>query len=291
MSKFKRMNKIFSGGLFVLMAGALLTGCADNILGGGGSPAGGGSAGPPVVTSVNPANGATKVAINRHITATFNKAMKPATLSSATFTVTGPGTTSVSGSVSYSGLTATFVPINALTASTGYTATVMTGARDLAGDPLASNYVWHFTTGTLVAQAPVYLGSANSFVVLAGSTVTNTGPTILNGDLGLSPGVSTSITGFPPGIVNGVVYSGVTSPAGQAKIDLTNAYTDAASRSTAPVTVTADLGGTTVYPGLYVSGSSMGITGDLTLDAQGDSEAVFIFQMPSSTLTTAVGSP
>jgi hypothetical protein len=121
---------------------------------------------------------------------------------------------------------------------------------------------------------------------LAGSTVTNPGPTILNGDLGVSPG--TAVTGFPPGIVHGTIHAG-DSAAAQAKLDLTTAYNDAAGRSTSPITVSGNLGGQTLAPGLYKSTSSLAISsGDLTLDAQGDANAVFIFQM-ASTLTTTVG--
>ncbi|WP_249019589.1 ice-binding family protein [Conexibacter sp. S30A1] len=135
------------------------------------------------------------------------------------------------------------------------------------------------------AQAPVGLGTASSFAVLAGSTVTNTGPSTLNGDLGLSPG--TAITGFPPGNVNGTTHV-ADAVAVQAQSDLTTAYNDAAGR-TPVVTVTSDLGGQTLAPGVYNSASSLGLTGTLTLDAQGNPNAVFIFQA-GSTLTTASAS-
>jgi hypothetical protein len=137
----------------------------------------------------------------------------------------------------------------------------------------------------LAAQPPVGLGAADSFAVLAGSTVTNTGASTINGDLGLSPG--TAVTGFPPGNVNGTIHvaDGV---AGNAKVDLTTAYVDAAGR-TPPLAVSGDLGGLTVTGGVYKSKSSLGLTGVLTLDAQGDPNTVFIFQA-GSTLTTASGS-
>jgi hypothetical protein len=142
-------------------------------------------------------------------------------------------------------------------------------------------------SGVAPAQAPVDLGSAGNFAVLAGSTVTNTGATVVTGDLGVSPG--TAVTGFLPGIVNGTQYTGVDSAAVQAQEDLTAAYNDAAGQSTGPVTVAGNLGGQTLYPGLYKSTSSLEISsGDLTLDAQGDANAVFIFQM-GSTLTTTTG--
>ncbi len=137
----------------------------------------------------------------------------------------------------------------------------------------------------LGAQPPVGLGTADSFAVLAGSTVTNTGPSTINGDLGVSPGAS--VTGFPPGTVNGAIHR-ADAVATQAKSDLTTAYNDAAGRTPA-LSVSGDLGGLTLTPGVYRSGSSLGLTGTLTLDAQGDPNAVFIFQA-GSTLTTASGS-
>jgi hypothetical protein len=135
------------------------------------------------------------------------------------------------------------------------------------------------------AATPIPLGTAEPFAVLAGSTVTNTGPTVVNGDLGLSPG--TSVTGFPPGTVNGSQHV-TDAVAAQAQTDLTTAYNDAAAQ--APTgTVSADLGGQRLAPGVYRSASSLGLTGALTLDAQGNANAVFIFQA-GSTLTTASAS-
>ncbi len=133
--------------------------------------------------------------------------------------------------------------------------------------------------------ASVGLGTAGSFSVLGGSTVTNTGPSVLNGDLGLSPG--TAITGFPSGTVHGTIHAN-DAVAQQAQADLTTAYNDAAGRSST-ATVTGDLAGRTLSRGVYTSASSLGLSGDLTLDAQGDPNAVFIFQA-GSTLTTGAGS-
>jgi hypothetical protein len=141
------------------------------------------------------------------------------------------------------------------------------------------------TYEALAAQAPVGLGTAGSYAVLAGSAVTNTGGTVLNGDLGVSPG--TAITGFPPGLVNGATHA-ADAAAAQAQSDLTTAYNDAAGR-TPVVTESGDLGGLTLTPGVYKSASSIGLTGTLTLNAQGDAGAVFIFQL-GSTLTTASAS-
>lgn len=136
------------------------------------------------------------------------------------------------------------------------------------------------------AVAPVPLGTTASFSVLAASTVTNTGTSVINGNVGLSPG--TSVTGFPPGVVNGTQHI-TDAVAAQAQIDLTTAYNNAMSQGpTSPIV--ADLGGQTLTPGVYNSASSIGLTGALTLNAGGDPNAVFVFQADTSTLTTASAS-
>ena len=134
---------------------------------------------------------------------------------------------------------------------------------------------------------PVLLRTADSFALLAGSEITNTGPTVINGDLGLHPG--TEVTGFPPGTVNGAQHK-TDAVALQAKNDLTTAYQDAAGRP-ASATSPPDVGGRKLTAGVYRTGSvpSLGLTGNLTLDAQGDPRAVFIFQI-ESTLVTATDS-
>ena len=140
-------------------------------------------------------------------------------------------------------------------------------------------------TADAAGPPPVGLGTAADFAVLAGSTVTNTGPTTVKGNLGVSPG--TAVTGFPPGTLDGQFHV-ADAVAAQAQSDLTTAYNDAAGR-TGAVTVSGDLGGRTLTPGVYKSGSSLQLTGTLTLDGQGDDNAVFIFQA-GSTLTTASAS-
>ena len=100
----------------------------------------------PTVTAVVPANGATDVPIAQVLSATFSEAMSPGTINGATFTVTGPGGITVPGAVAYSGGVATFTPTSNLGYSTSYVATITTGAEDLAGTGLVTNYVWTFTT-------------------------------------------------------------------------------------------------------------------------------------------------
>jgi hypothetical protein len=239
---------------------------------------------PPVVISTNPANGMAGVSIAEILTATFSKLMDPTTVNAATFTLE-QGTTPVLGVVSVIGAIATFVPTSDLALNTTYTAAITTGAKDLAGIPIASPYTWSFTTSAC-SQAPVALASAASFVVLAGSTVTSTGPTSILGDLGVSPG--TAITGFPPGTIVGAEHAGDPTAA-QGVADLTTAYNNTAGRTLCAITVAGNLGGQTLTPGLYKSTSSLAVSaGDLTLDAQGDPDGVFIFQM-ASTLTTTPG--
>lgn len=137
------------------------------------------------------------------------------------------------------------------------------------------------------AQATVPMAGAASLAILAGSSITNTGATTITGDMGLSPG--TSVGGFPPGILVGTLHIN-DAIATQAKLDLTAAYNDAAGRTaTDIVTLSGNLGGLTLTPGLYKSTSSLAISsGDLTFDAKGNANAVFIIQI-ASTLTTTSG--
>jgi hypothetical protein len=152
-------------------------------------------------------------------------------------------------------------------------ATVVTG---VLGVPSAS-----------AVPSPVSLGSAAGYAVLGGSTVTNTGATKIIGDLGLSPG--TSVTGIPPGQVNGT-QNIANSAALQAKNDLVTAYNDVASRPTTGV-IPVELGGTTMAPGVYASpAGTFGITGTVTLDAGGDPNAVFIFKAASTLITASSSS-
>lgn len=135
------------------------------------------------------------------------------------------------------------------------------------------------------AQHPVGLGTAASYSVLGGQAVTNTGPTTLGGDLGVSPG--TAITGFPPGLVAGAVHAG-DAQAAQAQADLVVAYDDAAGRAPT-ASVAGDLVGRTLLPGVYNSTGPLAVSGALTLNGQGNFNSVFIFQV-ASTLTTASAS-
>jgi hypothetical protein len=140
-------------------------------------------------------------------------------------------------------------------------------------------------SGRASTDFPV-LGSASSFAVLGGSTVTSTGLSVLTGDLGVSPG--TAITGFGPGVVIGTIHAG-DAVAAQAQSDLTTAYNALAGLACETNLTGQDLGGKTLAPGVYCFSSSAQLTGTLVLDARGDANAVFIFQI-ASTLTTATNS-
>jgi hypothetical protein len=131
----------------------------------------------------------------------------------------------------------------------------------------------------LSAQAPVAMGTAGNFAVLAGSAVTNTGPSVISGSLGLSPG--SAVSGFPPGIVIAGTTEIADGVALQAKNDLVTAYNDAAGRSST-ATISGDLAGRTLTSGVYTAATSLGLSGQLTLDGQGNPGAVFIFQAGSS---------
>jgi len=141
-------------------------------------------------------------------------------------------------------------------------------------------------TSAVAAQPDPGLGTAKSYAVLAGTTVTNTGPSHISGNLGVSPG--TAITGFPPGNVANGVKNSANASAAKAEADLTNAWVDSAGRGPATA-VPADIGGKTLLPGVYHHASGLGLTGTVTLDAKNNPAAVFIFQA-GSTLITASGS-
>jgi hypothetical protein len=286
----------------------------------------------PTVTSTAPADTATGVNINQTINATFSTGMDPATISTLTFTLAGPGTTSVNGTVSCnSGCTiATFTPTANLTTNAQFTAKVTTGAKDLFGNALAANKVWTFTTGTTTGTGPVNLGSAGTFAGSMGGAAgeTNSGTlTVINGDMSTT-GKSTTVTGFHDttlpyvqfsggciytetplnvGVVNGTIYTAPPPPtttappcpnegttttaaiAAQALADANTAFTTLAGMP-AGADPGAQLGGQTLGPKVYkTAGGAFMITGaDLTLDAGGDANAVWVFQMASTLL---VGDP
>jgi hypothetical protein len=249
----------------------------------------------PTITLTNPSDLATGTVLNTAVNATFSKAMDPATISAATFTVQAAGPPSgplLLGAVVYNPAThvVTFTPSSPLAASTKYTATIV-GAKDLAGNLLAAGLVpnpWSFTTGSGVAPGGVALGSAGVNGIMATAAITNTGAaTIINGNVCLEPGTS---NGLLPIQVNGAIHIN-DSVSHQARTDLLVAYNFAKTLPPGTtVTGGADLGGVYplgVPPGTYTSGSTILVSTPVILDAGGNANAVWVFQIGSSLTSTA----
>jgi hypothetical protein len=252
----------------------------------------------PIVNSTVPANASTNVSISSAISATFSEALLASTVNAATFTLKH-GSVTDNGTVDYtSGLTATFTPNSVLAYSTNYTANITIGVTDLAGNHLASPYVWSFTTGALAGQAQITLGTASTFGVLTNTSVVNAGNII--GDLGIyTPGAphgdTSLLTGSGTVTAPGTVQIG-TVAAGNALDALTSAFTEAQNRSGGAIAVAGNLvtqgngaNLSTFLPGLYVSQTSilLDVDGTITLDAQGDANAVFIFKAGSALTVNA----
>lgn len=250
----------------------------------------------PTITSTNPASGVIAVPINSTVNATFSEAMDPSTISAATFTVAQSGVPgNLAGAVTYDAPSevATFKPTSNLAPSTTYIATISTGAADLAGNALVAGAApnpWSFTTGNGLALGAVDLGSASTFGLMATAAVTASSASVINGDVSLEPG--TSITGFPPAVINGAVHVNDTV-SHQARNDLLAAYNYAKGLA-CTTTVTAALGSMYVYPagippGVYCSGSTMlvNVGAPIVLDGAGDANAVWVFQIGSSMTSNA----
>lgn len=270
----------------------------------------------PIVVSTDPANGATNVPVSKIVTATFNKVMKATTINTTTFTIK-QGVTNIVGTVTYSGTTATFTPAAPFAPSTVYTGTITTGAQDAAGNAMAANYTWTFTTAGVVL-IPSFLGTAAQFGVFGGSAgITNQGinTVINNGSIGTT-GVSTLITGFHDGttgdiytetplnigLVTGRIHTAPPPPGSAASFAIATqglADANAAYLSISPASRpggidpgAGELGNLTLAPGVYKSaaGTFKITNGNLVLDAQGDPNAVWIFQAPTS-LTVGIAGP
>ena len=264
-----------------LILGVVMAGCsdADKNAGGPTSPLS-----PPAVVSVLPTMASKTACPTTLISATFSKPMNPATINTGSFMVTPNVSGSIAGDATNT--TFTFTPAAPLVAGTTYTATVTTAVRSDTGVAMAADFVWTFTP--MPCPAPVAAGAACSFGILAGSTVTNTGLTNVSGDVGVWPG--SAIVGFPPGVTTGMLHT-ADPVAMAAQGALTTSYNSAAGAPSPPANaLPPDIGGSTFPAGVYhtLAQPSLGITGNLTLDGNGDPNAVFIFQI-ASTLTTASG--
>ena len=173
--------------------------------------------------------------------------------------------------------------------TTGLTAPFTAGnvTGTFANTVRASNGTLAGTADAIVTAPPapvINLGTASTYGILAGSTVTCAGaPGTVNADVGISPGAA--LTGFPPCTISGSTHL-ADAPAAQAQLDLTTAYNQLAGLPCGTVVGTVNIGGTTRAAGVYCSASSMLVTGDITLDGGGNPNATFVFQA-GSTLTTA----
>ncbi len=257
----------------------------------------------PTVTLTDPLNNATGIPRNKVIGFTFSEAMDPSTITTTNFNLK-QGTTAVSGTVAYSGTKATFTPSTILAAGLSYTATITTGAKDLAGNALAANTVWSFTTGgTTTTLAVVNLGASANYVILAKTAINNSPTSAITGDLGLSPAATSFITGFS--LTNSTGFATATQVTGKiyaadmadpTPINLTTAvnnmitaYNDAAGRPSPDFSElgTGNIGGKTLLPGLYKWTSTVTLPSDVTLS--GGANDVWIFQISGDlTMSSAV---
>jgi hypothetical protein len=265
----------------------------------------------PTVTANDPANLATGVALNKTVNASFSMAMDPLTISGTTFTVK-QGLSTVAGNVSYAGTTASFNPNSDFVAGTVYTATVTTGAKSNGTNiPLASNHVWSFTT----LNPPLFTSIFGAFGGNAGITNQGLNTVINNGSIGTTA-ASTLITGFHDGttadvytetpmnkgLVTGRIYTAPPAPgdavsaaiAANGLLAAQVAY-NSISPASKPGGIdpgAGELGGLTLAPGIYKSASgTFNISnGNLTLDAQGDPNAEWIFQTAAG-LTVGIAGP
>src|SRR3954451_12405777 len=282
-----------------LIVSSLLTACGSDS-----TPPGDNAGGiAPTVSSTNPSSDGSGVPLNVTVAATFSVAMDPATLTASTFTVK-QGSSTVSGTVTYSGSTATFTPASNLASGASFTATISTGAKDLSGNALAAAYSWSFVTGTTTSKGPdpVLLGSAGNHVVLAKTAISSVPSSGVTGNVGLSPAAASFVTGFSLVADSTNVFANSTQVVGKvyaanyavptptslttAVSNMESAYTDAAGRPTPDYLElgTGNIGGRTLAPGLYKWTSTVTIPANLTI--AGGANDVWIFQT-SGDLTMA----
>jgi Ice-binding-like/Bacterial Ig-like domain len=285
----------------------------------------------PTITVTNPASAAINVPVNTTVNATFSIAMDPTTINNINFTLAiAGGGAAVTGTVTYNPATliATFTPAANLTLGTQYTADVSNQAKSLTGVALAAGVApnpWSFTANAAAGPVGPPLGAAATFGTFGGGAgITNMGlNTIINGDIGTTA-VSTAVTGFHDGgtgctytetplnvgTVNGKIFTAPPPPttvctsegtaatfaiATQAAADALTAYNNLspANRPGGTDPGAGQLGGLVLAPGTYkAAGGTFMITGsDLTLDAQNNPNAIWVFQMAASLTVGAAGAP
>lgn len=257
----------------------------------------------PTVVSTDPLSNEANVARNKIISVTFSEAMDPTTISNSTFTLK-QGATKIEGVVAYSGVTATYTPTETLAAANNYTATITTAAKNVAGKSLAKDYEWTFTTaGSTTSIAPVNLGTAGNYVILAKTAINNNPTSIITGDLGLSPAATSYITGLAltnltgyatsPQVTGRIYAADMADPTPMnlttAVEDMITAYNDAAGRSIPDFLElgSGNIGGITLTPGLYKWTSTVNLPSSVTIS--GNSTDVWIFQIAGDlTVSSAV---
>lgn len=247
----------------------------------------------PTISSTSPENGDIAVARNKVISVVFSEAMNATSINTNTFVLKQAGNV-IGGSVSYTGTTASFAPTNALTVNTVYTATITTGATDAAGNALAANTDFSFTTsGSAAGLAVVGLGTSGNYVILAKTAINNNPTSNITGDLGLSPAATSYITGLSltdftgyatSAQITGKVYAAdmvtpTSSNLTTAVENMITAYNDAAGRPTPDFLElgTGNIGGKTLTAGLYKWTSTVTIPTDITIS--GTANDVWIFQI------------
>ena len=271
---------------------------------------------PPTVILTDPLDNATGVALNKTITATFSVPMDPLTITGTTFTVKN-GNNAVAGAVSYNGTTATFNPNSNLLSNTKYTVIITTDAKNTNGIALVNDKVWDFTTLNEVIPIPApNLGKAAAFGAFGGNAgITNQGlNTVINNGSIATTAAATLVTGFHDsnavytetplnvGNVTGSIFTAPPAPgtatsfqvASEGLLDANAAYLSIspASKPGGIDPGAGELGGLTLAPGIYksASGTFKISNGDLTLDAKGDPNAVWIFQTAAG-LTVGIAGP
>ncbi len=284
-----------------IIAALLVLGCSNPVV----DPIPGDDLVAPTVSSTLPANNATAVVKNATLQVTFSENMDAATLTTSSFTLT-QGSTSIAGTVSTAAKGASLKPSVNLLADTLYTARITVAAKDVAGNAMVAEKVWSFTTGNTISMgpAPVDLGTAGDFAILAKSGIDTVATSAITGDIGVSPIDKTAITSFSlimdssttfatSSQVTGKVYAADYTAPTPTKMtiaisDMETAYSNAAGRTTPNFVElgAGEIGGLTLVPGLYKWGTDLLITNDVTLN--GGPDDVWIFQI-SGGITQASG--
>ena len=291
----------------LILTAAFMTGCGsdsstDAVDGGGG---GTGNTSTSTVSLTSPTDLSTGSLISGNITATFSEAMNPTTFTNTTFTLKVTSTSApVTGFVTYAGFVATFNPTGDLAPSTEYTATITTGVMDPAGNNLAADKVWTFTTGLALEVNPTFIDiqTAGNYAIFASAAITTTLGTYINGDIGIYAVASAYNDTFAlvaddsnvfskSFLVSGKVYAKDyvdPSPTNtlNANGDVLAAYNEGVGRdvssgaTTSLGTPAGTIGGLTLYRGVYTWGGSVTINTDITV--KGGPDDIFIFITPNT---------